>query len=446
MKFKLISFIAAVAIVTAACTNDWLEDYKLDQNRPSNVGMDVLLPSAQASYGLVQGDVLPRLTSIFMQQMTGTDRQSLAHNRYAQIGEGDFNTPWNNSYALGMYDLQLILNQAGDDAKAYSGIAKIMMAMYLGILTDHFGDIPYTQALQGSDNLKPSYDTQEDIYSAIMALLEEGKADLIMPSTISPSANDLIHGGDLGAWIATADGLMARHLNHLSETADYSAADVIAACDSALNGNVYSTIGYESALNQNPWNQFTVIDRSGYITQYGTMYDMMTASSDPRIPFYRSADSLTLPAYGSATSDLPLMTDFEVLFIKAEAQMSNSNASGARTSLEAAIDRHMTWLGVDQTLITAYVAALPASTDEELIMNEKYIAMFTSAEAWTDWRRTGFPTISAPVGANVADIPRRMPYPEGEYLYNSDNVPMPMTSTTEEKFGVATTYRLWWDK
>jgi hypothetical protein len=321
-----------------------------------------------------------------------------------------------------------------------------MMAMYLGILTDHFGDIPYTQALQGSDNLKPSYDTQEDIYASILSLLRDGKADLIMPSTISPSANDIIHGGDLGAWIATADGLIARHLNHLSETADYSAADVIAACDSALNGNVYSTIGYESALNQNPWNQFTVIDRSGYITQYGTMYDMMTASSDPRIPFYRSADSLTLPAYGSATSDLLLMTDFEVLFIKAEAQMSNSNASGARTSLEAAIDRHMTWLGVDQTLITAYVAALPASTDEELIMNEKYIAMFTSAEAWTDWRRTGFPTISAPVGANVADIPRRMPYPEGEYLYNRDNVPMPMTSTAEEKFGVATTYRLWWDK
>tara|TARA_Y100000385_G_C13078214_1_gene632516 strand:+ start:541 stop:1881 length:1341 start_codon:yes stop_codon:yes gene_type:complete len=446
MKFKLISFIAAAAIVSAACTNDWLEEYKLDQNRPSDVGLNVLLPSAQASYGMVQGDVLPRLTSIVMQQMTGTDRQSLAHNRYAGISEGDFDTPWNNSYSLGMYDLQLILNKAGDEEKAYTGIAKIMMAMYLGILTDHFGDIPYSDALQGAANLIPEYDSQQDIYASILALLEDGKADLVTPGTLLPTTDDIIHGGDLGAWIATADGLIARHLNHLSETSNYSPTNVIAACELALAGNVYSTLGYESASNQNPWHQFTVIGREGYITQYGTMYDMMTASSDPRIPFYRSADSMHLPSYGSATSELLLMTAFEVLFIKAEAQMSNGDASGARTSLEAAIDGHMTWLGVHDTLITAYVAALPANTDEELIMNEKYVAMFTSAEAWTDWRRTGFPNISAPSGANVSDIPRRMPYPEAEYLYNAANVPMPMDASLEEKFGVDATYRLWWDK
>ena len=74
---------------------------------------------------MTQGDVLPRLTSIFMQQMTGTDRQSLAHNRYAQIGEGDFNTPWNNSYAGGLYDLKLIEEKAeAAGASAYVGVAK----------------------------------------------------------------------------------------------------------------------------------------------------------------------------------------------------------------------------------------------------------------------------------------------------------------------------------
>ena len=56
---------------------------------------------------MMQGDVLPRLTSIFMQQMTGNDRQSLAHNRYAQIGEGDFDYPWGLAYSGGMYDLPI---------------------------------------------------------------------------------------------------------------------------------------------------------------------------------------------------------------------------------------------------------------------------------------------------------------------------------------------------
>ncbi len=407
--------------------------------------MEVLLPSAQAAYGMTQGDVLPRLTSIFMQQMTGTDRQSLAHNRYAQIGEGDFNTPWNNSYAGGLYDLKLIEDKAeAAGASAYVGVAKIMTAMYLGVLTDHFGDIPYTDALQGADNLKATFDSQADIYTAIFTLLSEGKDALAQPSSVTPGGDDLIHGGDLAAWAATADGLRARHLNHLSKTSQFNAANVIAACDDALNAGVYCTIGFEAALNQNPWYQFTVIDRAGYISQFGTMYDMMEASSDPRINLYRSADSLTMPAYGDATSALPIVTPFEIMFVKAEAQLAGS-ASDARATLEAAIESHMTWLGVDAGDIATYVAALPATTDLELIMNEKYVAMFSSSESWTDWRRTGFPTLSAPADANLSGLPRRMPYPEGEYLYNADNVPMPLTSSPDDKFGVTTTYRLWWD-
>ena len=175
------------------------------------------------------------------------------------------------------------------------------------------------------------------------------------------------------------------------------------------------------------------------------MYDMMEASSDPRINFYRSADSLTLPSYGAATSDLPLVTPFELYFIKAEAEMNSGDATAARASLEDAIESHMTWLGVDAASTTAYIDSLSSTTDLELIMNEKYVAMFTSTESWTDWRRTGFPAISAPAGANISDIPRRMPYPEGEYLYNGDNVPFPITSTPEVKFGVDPSHRLWWD-
>ena len=445
MKIKSLAILAVAAVGFTACSDAWLEDYKLDQNRPSDVSMEVLLPSAQAAYGMTQGDVLPRLTSIFMQQMTGTDRQSLAHNRYAQIGEGDFNTPWNNSYAGGLYDLKLIEDKAeAAGASAYVGVAKIMTAMYLGVLTDHFGDIPYTDALQGADNLKATFDSQADIYNTIFTLLSEGKDALAQPSSVTPGGDDLIHGGDLAAWAATADGLRARHLNHLSKTSQYNAADVIAACDDALNAGVYCSIGFEEALNQNPWYQFTVIDRAGYISQFGTMYDMMEASLDPRINLYRSADSLTMPAYGDATSALPIVTPFEIMFVKAEAQLAGS-PSDARATLEAAIESHMTWLGVDAGDIATYVAALPATTDLELIMNEKYVAMFSSSESWTDWRRTGFPTLSAPADANLSGLPRRMPYPEGEYLYNGDNVPMPLTSTPDDKFGVTTTYRLWWD-
>jgi len=446
MKIKSLAILAVAAVGFTACSDAWLEEYKLDQNRPSDVSMEVLLPSAQASYGMTQGDVLPRLTSIFMQQMTGTDRQSLAHNRYAQIGEGDFNTPWNNSYAGGLYDLKLIQEKAAEaNAPAYEGVAQIMTAMYLGILTDHFGDIPYSDALQGADKLKAEYDSQQDIYATIFSLLADGKANLLEPSDVMPGGDDLIHGGDLAAWAATADGLRARYLNHLSKTSQYNAADVVSACDDAINGGVYCTIGFEAALNQNPWYQFTVIDRAGYISQFGTMYDMMEASSDPRLTLYRSADSLTMPVLGGATSPLPIVTPFEIMFVKAEAQLAGGDATSARATLEAAIESNMTWLGVDAADIATYVGALSTTTDLELIMNEKYVAMFSTGESWTDWRRTGFPALSAPDGANLSGMPRRMPYPEGEYLYNADNVPFPITSSPDVKFGVDASQRLWWD-
>ena len=72
MKLKvLFASVLSSALLLTSCSDAWLEEVKIDQNRPADVPMNVLLPSAQASYGMMQGDVLPRLTSIFMQQMTG---------------------------------------------------------------------------------------------------------------------------------------------------------------------------------------------------------------------------------------------------------------------------------------------------------------------------------------------------------------------------------------
>jgi hypothetical protein len=321
------------------------------------------------------------------------------------------------------------------------------MAMYLGTLTDHFGDIPYSEALQGAVALKPKFDSQESIYAAIATLLQEGSAELDLPSSVQPGSDDLIHNGDLAKWKATAAALGARYLNHLSKKSGYNAASVIAAADLALAVGANTEIPFQSAAqNQNPWYQFTVVDRDGYLSQHGTMFNMMRASNDPRVSAYRSADSAYMPFYGAATAKLPIITDYELMFIKAEAQYRAGLTTDARSSLEAAVAANMAYVGVSATDAAAYVAAMPSSTTLELIMNEKYVAMYTHVESWTEWRRTGFPALSAPSGANLSEVPRRMPYPEGEYLYNANNVPMPIGATPAEKFGVAETYRLWWDK
>lgn len=450
MKKTLITVATMGLVMTTSCSKDWLEDYKVDPTRPTDVTEDVLLTSAQAYYAMASGDVIPRLTSIFMQQMTGTDRQSLAHNRYAQIGESDFNTPWGDlSYAGGMYDLNLIIGKTSGDSPHYSGVAKIMMAAYLGNMTDCFGDIPYSQAFQGEDNLQPVFDSQEDIYNSIFTLLDEGIAECGASNSVrSPGSDDLLYGGDMDSWVKFAYGLKARYLNHLSETAAYNAADVIAACDNSFTGGDDALFNFGTSANQaNPWYQFTQVDRNGYMSQFGYMYDQMANMSDPRIDLYKDASDSTLMVFwgGSATSPQPWMTNFELLFIRAEAEQRSGVDPTA--TLVAAISENMDFVGVAAADRDAYVAGI-AGADLQKVMEEKYVAMFSQSESWTDWRRTGFPALSVYPDANLGEIPRRLPYPQDEYLYNASNVPMPLTSTPDEKFGTdaARTYALWWDQ
>jgi len=438
MKRLKIYIGALLIIALSGCTKEWLEDYTADPSRPIDVSPQVLLPSAQVSYAMAQGDVLPRLSSIFMQQMTGTDRQSLAHNRYAQIGESDFDQVWGeNGYAGGLYDLKIIIEKTDDDAPHYAGVARVMTALYLGLFTDTWGDIPWSEALQGSENYNPKYDSQEDIYIAIQQLLDRAILDLAEPnSAFAPKTEDLVYGGDLAKWTKLAYSLKARYLQHLSKLPQYNPAAVLAAAANGFTSNSDdASMIFVGPPNTNPWYQFNS-QREGYITQFGFMYDLMEGNSDPRIPLYRSADSINIPVYGSQTSPLNFMTYAELKFIEAEAQHRQGSGSAGAT-LATAVQANMEAVGVDATDIATYVATLPASPTLEDVMTEKYIAMFTHVEAWTDWRRTGFPSISVFPGAQLSEIPRRLPYPEVERLYNSNFINLQGSAAFLD--------RHWWD-
>jgi hypothetical protein len=422
MKNLKYFFYAALTVSLMGCTKSWLEDYTVDPARPSDVSPQVLLPSAQISYAMAQGDVLPRLTSIFMQQMTGTDRQSLAHNRYAQIGESDFDQVWgDNGYAGGMLDLKIVIEKTDGTSPHYAGVARIMTAMYLGLFTDVWGDIPYNEAMQGADIYNPVYQTQEQIYTNIQTLLDAGIANLgEANSVLKPGSEDLIFKGDLGKWEKLAHGLKARYLNHLSKKgALYNPTAINAEIAAAMGSNGDDAkIAFLAAPNTNPWYQFNS-QREGYISQFGYMYEtVMIPKNDPRVAAYRSADSVNMPFYGSQNSPLNFMTFAELKFIEAEViQRTGGNASA---QLADAVTANMDALGIAAADRDAYLATLPANPSLEDIMTEKYVAMFSHVEAWTDWRRTGFPNLAAFPGAQFNQIPRRLPYPETERLYNSN--------------------------
>ena len=54
--------------------------------------------------------------------------------------------------------------------KVYGGIGRVLEAMTVGIATDVWGDIPYSQAV--SNTISPTLDPQEQVYAAIQAKLD----------------------------------------------------------------------------------------------------------------------------------------------------------------------------------------------------------------------------------------------------------------------------------
>jgi hypothetical protein len=161
-------------------------------------------------------------------------------------------------------------------------------------------------------------------------------------------------------------------------------------------------------------------------------------ANDPRLPLYATGtDQEPIgPYYGSSNSALPLVTFFEAKFLEAEAAFRANQPLRAATAYNEAVTANVTKLGVADAAFLASVAAETAATITlEKIMTQKYIAMFTQCEVWSDWRRTNLPALTPNAGASINEIPRRFPTAQNERLYN--NKAQVVSDLTQ---------RVWWDQ
>ena len=208
---KLIKKVVTVFFGVALLASCDYEDVNQDPSRPGgdNVPLVAIVPAMQTQTRRNLTAVLGRFAGIIMQQWEVTDAQQLQYTSYV-IGENDSNTPWNfGLYTGSMRDAADIIERAtATDAPNTRGLAKIYMAINLGIATNVWGDVPYSEAFKGEENLSPKYDDQEELYGVLQTLLSEAIADLNAedPAGIQ---GDLI-GGSNAAWISTDHSLNAR--------------------------------------------------------------------------------------------------------------------------------------------------------------------------------------------------------------------------------------------
>jgi hypothetical protein len=433
--FKILSLITLVVLLSAttSCKKKFFYDkINEDPTALNTPEPTVLLPAAEANLAYFYGGDLGRLGGVITQQMLGGSNQFIAIGQLYNISDDQTDNSWNSLYTTTLNNLNKMDAYAEKNGNMYYvGIGKILTAYTMCTITDMWGDAPYSEAFMGAANLKPHYDSQESIYAAMHKLIDEGVAALGTPSAkagLLPGSDDFIYGGKTSKWIKFAHALKARmYLHTVKKQAgneDKALAELAMGFTSSADDAMFASF---DGTSPNPLFQFQD-ERSGDITYVGSyLYDTLAASADPRLPFYvdtTGGNDAIGPAFGSMTSPVYFMSYMEQKFIEAELQARKGDHLKAKAAYDIAVTESFALTGASGAaaylLLHPYPVAPTLDQALKVIMTQKYYAMFTNPESWTDVRRTGYPVLTPVTGAS---IPRRLTYPQSETLNNKSNMP-----------------------
>lgn len=422
MKIKNIKFknVLVVFMATALLTScsDFFSDDNADPNAPVDVPISAALPAIELTIVDSKGGLYANFSNMFIQQVEGVARQWESFNKY-DIQPVRFNGPWQQMYENVFVELRTVTQKATDGGyNHYLGIANVLEAYALMMTTDVFGDMPYTEAGLGDENSNPLFDDQATvIYPAIKTLLTNALSLFNQsPGPLVPGSDDVIYGGNISKWKLAAHAILARYYLHLGDNAN-ALSEAKMSFTSRADNMGYT---YPGAGNDAPWYGFNDV-RQGDIEFHPTMRGIMNGLNDvDRLSVLDQTFDASHP-YLTSTQREDLITYREMQFIIAEVA---TNATEKHTAYLNGIKASFEELGLGTTEYNAYVAQ--PSVDPGVgnltlqdVMTQKYIGMFIQPEAFSDWRRTGIPSLTPVAGSS---IPRRWFYPENEYLFN-ENAP-----------------------
>lgn len=435
--------IIAVFVLSNACKKG--DDLFIDPSHPGAVTPQTMLTSLQVNTFMnVEGD-LARVASILDQQMAGSGAQYTDLQNY-RMTESDYNNHWAGLYGNTMENAKIMMDSYSEKNPYFGGIARILMAMNLGVATDLWGDVPYSEAFMGpTGNFVAKYDPQQQVLDSIQSLLDQAISELSMPEDANanlPGTDDLMYNGDPAQWIKAAWTLKARYANRLSlKDAAGSANNTITylAKGIATASSNLEAVHSESGNEQNQWGAYQN-QRSGNMVANKVFVDALKANNDPRLGYYFSKDgdgeytgaditqevvnpdASIIGSYFDVAANYPLVTSYEARFLEAEAkQRLGQDASAAlNTAIKESV-QYVTKGANDGSALAIYTQATATKT---AILTEKWKAMFGQIEAYNDVRRTNLPALKPrpqSAGAILPYIPVRLTTPSNERLGNPDN-------------------------
>lgn len=481
VKNKLFILAAGATLLVATGCRKYL-DVNQNPNAPVSATDNLILPSTQAAIAMAVGNNLQVYGSLYAQYWTQNPNSS----QYKTIEQynpepASFDRVWGILYNDALQDIKLLEQSRNTN---YVAIALIEKAYAFQLLTDAFGDVPLKDALQGNNVLSPHYNPQQQVYDSIFAWTKRGVALAGASTSNYPGTDDVVFGGGasgMAKWKAFGNTLLLRAYLRLSERAPqvaqqgiqqlYASNPTFLTADAKIS---YQNIGG----NQNPlYAEGVGLGRTQNLVASNTAVNAFVANNDPRLTLLYTANAsgkvvgvpqgsyATQPSVAptfpapitggrfatatgtiAATAPVILISAAEANFLQAEAAARGWAPGSADAFFKAGVKAGFDALGIATEAYNTYLASAPDAqlpTDVtgqiKAIITQKYYAMngFQGFEAWTEWRRTGYPNFLVKSAASTLGsdaLPTRLLYPETEITRNGN---FPGVKQITDK--------VWWD-
>ncbi len=373
----------------------------------------------------------------------------------------------------------------------YAAIAKIMQAFIFQTMSDLHGDIPFSEAIKGRDEdgavLSPKFDDQTAVYDGLITLINDG-ITLVDVNGAHPAADDYFFAGDMELWTKFANTLKLKiYLRqvYVRESVARQGIQAMFTANAEFLGNGEDALVpfTDDQFNRNPlFTTITALSGDNLIASR-TSIDYLTNTNDPRIDVFfakaaaapntgnqvgiiqgnainlppnQNANSFSKPSpnvggvvpanvTGGATAPVIIMSGAESLLLQAEAIARGYAVGDAASLYNEAIDASFEYWGLEDDAVaykaqtsTLYPTAGTLQAKLKAIIVQKWVCMTgtQNIEAWTEWRRTGYPDFFTLSASNSSGgiFPVRLLYPNSEVNRNPN--------TPSQK---RVTDKLWWD-
>jgi hypothetical protein len=283
---KLLYILATGLLLIGTGCKKYL-DVNQNVNNPTSVSVSTLLTTAELNVGNAMSGSssvggLAQDLAIYMHQSTGRT----SADEYGLVGS------------------DLIIKQGtAEDNMIFVGIAKILRAYVFSQAVDVWGDVPYSEYNRFKEGLKqPKFDDDATIYPKLLAMLDEGIANMQSVTAKNPSkpgTGDVIYGGSISKWTKAANTIKLKLYTQLRKIQNVTPQVTALLANpanliNATNESFMLPFGPLGATDdRNPgFSEYIATQRVYHVSPWfyeilkGYNPNINTGIADPRIPYY----------------------------------------------------------------------------------------------------------------------------------------------------------------